>query len=154
MEDEIAEVVRGHGWFAARVSDHDPPFFYSIGLVQTCGHPELIVFGLDPSDAHVLLSAIVREIRAGRSHAQPDVYTVAMAEDHRVGIRRAHPTQHQLYLGYAMGYSRYLGRIGELEAAQVFWPDSGARFLFDVGCDLGPYRCQPRLDIAVPRAVA
>ncbi len=48
MEDEIAEVVREYGWFAASVSDHDPPFLYSVGLMQTCDHPEFIVFGLDP----------------------------------------------------------------------------------------------------------
>jgi hypothetical protein len=149
MEDEIAEVVREHGWFAASISDHDPPFLYSIGLMQTCGHPELIVFGLDPSDAHSLLWGMVRDIRAGRSYAQNGIYTVALAEDHRIGIRRVHPTQHPLYLGFAMGYCRYLGRIGELEAFQVFWPDSGGQFPFQVGCDLGVYRRQPRLDIAL-----
>ena len=147
MEYEIAEVVREHGWFAASISDHEPPFLYSIGLMQTCGHPELIVFGLDPGDAHALLSGIVREIRAGRSYAQSGVYTVFLAEDHRVGIRRVHPTQHPPYLGFAMGYCRHLGRIGELETVQVFWPDSAGRFPFEVGCDLGVYRSQPRLDI-------
>jgi hypothetical protein len=149
MESEIAEVVREHGWFAASIFDDDPPFLYTIGLMQTWGHPELIVFGLDPGNAHALFSAMVREIYAGRSYAQPGVYTVALAEDHRVGIRSVHPTQHPLYLGYAMGYCTYLGRMGELEAAQVFWPDSGGRFPFEVGCDLEVYRHQPRLDIAL-----
>ena len=51
MEEEIAEVVREHGWYAASVSDHDPPFLYSIGLMQTSDHPELIVFGLEPDNA-------------------------------------------------------------------------------------------------------
>lgn len=149
MEKEIAEVVREHGWFAASVSDHDPPFLYSIGLMQTEGHPELIVFGLDPSDAHALLSGMVRDIRTGRSYAQPGVYSVALSSDHRVGIRRVLPTQQPLYLGYAMGYCRYIGHLGDLEAVQVFWPDSGGRFPFEVGCDLGIYRLQPRLDIAL-----
>jgi hypothetical protein len=76
VEDEIAEVVREHGWFAASIFDHDAPFLYSIGLMQTCGHPELVVFGLEASDAHVLLSGMVREIRAGRSYAQSGIYTV------------------------------------------------------------------------------
>ena len=149
MEDEIAEVVREHGWFAASISDHAPPFLYSIGLMQTWNHPELVVFGLDPNDAHALLSWMIREIRAGRSFAQKGVCTVALAEDRRIGLRRVHPTQHSLYLGFAMGYSRYTGRIGELEAVQVFWPDSRGRFPFEVGCDIGVYQCQPRLDIAL-----
>jgi hypothetical protein len=149
MEDEIAEVVREHGWFAASISDHDPPFLYSIGLMQTWDHPELIVFGLDLNNAHALLSGMIREIRAGRPFTQQGAYTVALAEDHRVGIRRVHPTQHPLYLGFAMGYCTYLGRIGELEAVQVFWPDSGGKFPFEVGCDLEVYQCQPRLDVAL-----
>ncbi len=149
MEDEIAEVVREHGWFAASISDHDPPFLYSIGLMQTWDHPELIVFGLHPSDAHALFSGMIREIYAGHPFTQQGVYSVALAEDHRVGIRRVHPTQHPLYLGFAMGYCTYLGRVGELEAVQVFWPDSGGESPFEVGCDLGVYQCQPRLDIAL-----
>ena len=149
MDDEIAEVVREHGWFAASISDHDPSFLYSIGLTQTWNHPELILFSLGPNDAHALFSAMIRKIRAGRPFTQQGVYAVTLAEDHRVGIRRVHPSQHPLYLGFAMSYCRYLGRIGELEAVQVFWPDSGGRFPFEVGCDLGVYQCQPRLDIAL-----
>jgi hypothetical protein len=149
LEDEIAEVVREHGWFAASISDHDPPFLYSIGLMQTCRHPELIVFGLHPGDAHALLSGMVRQIRVGCSYAQPGVYTLALAEGYRVGIRGVHPTQYPLYLGFAMGYCSYLGRMGGLEACQVFWPDPRGKFPFEVGCDIGVYRCQPRLHIAL-----
>lgn len=90
---------------------------------------------------------MIQDIRAGRAFAQPGVYTVTLAEDHRVGIRRVHLSQHPLYLGFAMGYCTYLGRIGELEAVQVFWPDSGGKFPFEVGCDQEVYQCQPRLDI-------
>src|SRR5262245_5758173 len=28
VEEEIAEVVREHGWYAASISDHQPPFLY------------------------------------------------------------------------------------------------------------------------------
>ena len=40
MENEIAEVVRERGWFSAHVYDADPPFIYTIGLMQTWDHPE------------------------------------------------------------------------------------------------------------------
>ena len=149
MDEEIAEVVREHGWFAASISDHEPPFLYTIGLMKTLNHPELIVFGLDPSDAHALFSGMIRQIRAGDSFARPGVYTVSHAEDFQVGVRRVHPSQHPLYLGFAMGFLRNLGRIGELEAVQMFWPDSSGKFPFEVGCDLGVYECQPRLDIGL-----
>jgi hypothetical protein len=149
MEHEIADIVREHGWFAASISDHDPPFLYSIGLMQTCGHPELIVFGKKPNDAHALLSRMIRKIRAGCSFSMHGVYAQTLAEHQRVGIRRVHPSQHPLYLGFAMGYCRYLCRTGELEAVQVFWPDRERTFPFEVGCEPAVYHLQPRLDIAL-----
>lgn len=150
IDDEIAEVVRQHGWFAANISDHKPPFLYSIGLMQTCNHPELIVFGLDAENAYALLSGLIRDIRAGKAFAEPGVYTLDIrGADHRVGFRGVHPTQHPLYLGFAMGFCTNIGRIGELQAVQAFWPDETGKFPFDVGCDLGVFGLQPRLDIAL-----
>jgi hypothetical protein len=76
------------------------------------------------------------------------VCTVSISGDeYRVGFRRVHPTQHELYLGFAMGYYRYIERTDELEAIQAFWPDGDGKFPFDVGCDSAVYQLQPRLDI-------
>jgi hypothetical protein len=148
MEEEIAEVIREHGWFAASISDHEPPFLYSIGLMQTCGHPEFIVFGLDSDAAHALFCNLIDCIRTGQSFAQAGAQTLAIGgSDHRVGFRAVHPTQHPLYLGFAMGHCWHIGRMGELQAVQVFWPDSAGKFPFEVGCDLDVFRLQPRLDI-------
>jgi hypothetical protein len=71
MDEEIAEVVREHRWYAANVSDGEPPFQYTIGLMQTCCHPEFIMFGLDAANAHALFSQLVRNIQAGQSYAEP-----------------------------------------------------------------------------------
>lgn len=150
MEDEIAEVVRQHGWYAASISDHEPPFLYTIGLMQTLGHPEFMMFGLGADNAHALFSQFVRDIRAGRSYSDSGVHTVRIGDgEHQVGFRRVHPTQHELYLGFAMAYCTHIGRMGELEAVQAFWPDSNGKFPFEVGCDLAVYQLQPRLDIGL-----
>ncbi len=150
MEEKIAEVVREHGWYAASISDHQPPFLYTIGLMQTSNHPEFIMFGLEAHNVHALFSALVRDIRNGRSFAVAGVQSVSLGGDeHRVGLRRVHPTQYPLYLGFAMGYCRHIGRIGELEAVQAFWPDGDGKFPFDVGCDLSVCSLQPRLDIGL-----
>jgi hypothetical protein len=148
MEEEIPEVVLEHGWFAASVSDHQPPFLYSIGLIQTCDHPELIVFGLDPKSAHALLWSLVRNVRGDRSFTQAGASVVSVGgNDLRIGFRVVHPTQHPLYLGFAMGYCRYIGKPGQLRAIQAFWPDRHDRLPFEAGCDLEVFRLQPRLDI-------
>jgi hypothetical protein len=70
-------------------------------------------------------------------------------DEHRVGFRQVHPTQHPLYLGFAMGFMTNACRIGELEAAQAFWPDAAGKFPFEVGCELGVYQLQPLLDIGL-----
>lgn len=147
MEEEIAEVVRKHGWYAASIYDGDPPFLYTIGLMQTCNHPELIVFGLEANNAHDLFSELIQDIHASKPLLTRGVFTLSSNEEHRIGIRTVHPTQHQLYLGFAMGYCRYTGRPGDLQALQVFWPDAGGKFPFEVGCDLDVFRLQPRLDL-------
>jgi len=152
MDDEFADDVRKYGWSAVAINDHVPPFQYTIGLMRTWNHPELIVFGLDSNNAHALLSGLVRNIRAGQSYANPGTYTVAIgSHEHRVGFRRVHSTQQPLYLGFAMGFLRSVGRMGQLEAVQTFWPDASGRFPFEVGCDLAVYELQPRLDIELTR---
>src|SRR5262249_58152238 len=73
VEEEIAEVVRQYGWYAASISDHQPPFLYTVCLMQTLNHPEFIMFGLEVDNAHALFSQLVQDIRAGRSYAEPGV---------------------------------------------------------------------------------
>lgn len=155
MDEEIAEIVREHGWFGANVNDADPPFMYTIGLMETLRHPEFIIFGLDSDEANALFECLIRDIRNGVSYAEPGVFTVTVGEDeHRVGFRMVHETQHPLYLGFAMGFLTNIGRMGELVAMQAFWPDRDGKFPFDVGCELGVYELQPRLDIGLtPREV-
>jgi hypothetical protein len=148
-DDEFAEDVRQYGWSCANVSDHDPPFCYTIGLMQTWRHPEFIVFGLSHDNAYALLSSLVSRIRNGMVF-DPGVHTVSIGgDDHRVGFRPVDPTQHECYLGFAMGFLTNIGRIGELEAMQAFWPDRDGKFPFDAGCDLGVYQAQPRLELAL-----
>jgi hypothetical protein len=152
VDEEIAEVIQKHGWFVASISDHETPFLYTIGLMQTVNHPEFIIFGLEADNANTLFSQLVHEIRTGRSYAEPGVYAVSIGGDeHRVGFRTVHPSQHELYLGFAMGYCRHIGRWGELQAVQAFWPDCNGKFPFEIGCDLAVYQLQPRLDTGLTK---
>jgi hypothetical protein len=146
VEREIAEVVQKHGWYALSVYDNNPPFLYSVGLMQSFKHPELIVLGLEPKSAYNVLCTIVSHLRTGSSYVQPGKYPNVLEGGELIAIRRVHPTQHPLYLGYAMGYCRET-QISTLEAVQVLWPDGKGKFPFDVGCDNDVFQLQPRLDI-------
>jgi len=153
VEAEIAEVVHQFGWYCVQVVDINPSFYYSIGLMETSDHPELIVFGLESRDALVLLSQIVAQIRAGERFTSAEIRTIHIGTTvHRIVLRRVDPTQHQFYLGYAMGYCRHIGRWGELYAMQIFWPDGRGKFPFDAGFDCQLSDLQPRLDVPKSRA--
>src|SRR6516162_6589826 len=129
MDNEFAEDVRVYGWSMASISDQFSSFQYTIGLMETLDHPEFIVFGLEAGNGHALFSGLVRDIRGRRSFEDPGIYIVKLGGDeHRVGIRSVHQTQHPLYLGFAMGFLTHIGRMGELEAMQAFWPDHAGMF--------------------------
>jgi hypothetical protein len=53
-----------------------------------------------------------------------------------------------------MGFLTNMGRIGELQALQVFWPDRSGKFPFEPGCDAYVSNLQPRIDISLtPREI-
>ncbi len=144
-EKNIADAVAANGWTAISVSDHEPPFVYTVGLMFCHEHPELIVLGL-PGEGYGVLAAMVQDIAGGRSFADATTYEGVLAEG-SIATRPVHRTQQERYLGYAMGYCRERGRIGELQAVQVFWPDDAGVFPFEPGCDQEIWSLQPRLDL-------
>ncbi len=73
----IKDVIRRHGWAIEYVGggscsfpgcdggdDQGPPFAYTVGLFGL-GHPELLVFGVDPRTALNLLNDLGDRIRRG-----------------------------------------------------------------------------------------
>lgn len=146
----IDESVSKYGWAAVPVADATPPFIYTIGLMFSYKHPELIVFGL-PESGHALLCRLVEQIEIGFSFTAPEACG-NLVPGIPLAARPVHETQHELYLGYAMGYCRERGKIGELKALQVFWADNSGRFPFDAGCNKDVWSLQPRLDVPLTKS--
>ena len=144
VESNIQADVERIGWSAILVTD-DPPFAYTIGLMFTFSHPELIIFGLR-DQGHPILTTMVEVLRESGSFVPGKRYSDVL-NGFDIAVREVDRSQHTEYLGYAMGYCRERGRIGELEALQVFWPDKGGHFAFEASC-VEPIRAlQPRLDL-------
>jgi hypothetical protein len=151
-EDEyIAKSIHKHGWHTISVdaSEYTPRFIYTIGLMETYDHPEVIVFGFDSQFAHTLLCNLVDDVKNGKTYGEDGIYE-ELLEGFPVAIRHVHPTQHIFYFGYALGHIRHIGKIGHLEAVQLLWPDKTSTFPFEAGCDADVCRLQPRLDLEVP----
>jgi hypothetical protein len=143
----IVRDVEQHGWSAISISDIDPPFIYTVGLMQTFDHPEAILFGLEPKVTHGILANLVSNIRTGKRYVDSGTYD-GVLNGYSIGIRPVHESQHEQYLGYAMGFCLRSGHL-DLKAVQVYWPDRHGVFPFEPNCDLGVYSRQPRLDVAL-----
>jgi hypothetical protein len=149
MDDSIASDIERHGWSCLTIHDIEPPFAYTVGLMHTCEHPELILFGR-PEDDVAILTDLVAAIRNGNRIDTPAAYE--LLDSFPIATRPVHETQHELYLGFAMGFLRRIGRIGELQAVQVFVPDVDGRYPFEPDCALPVYQSQPRLDIPLTQS--
>jgi hypothetical protein len=143
IENAISADVSKQGFSLLTISDVDPPFACTVGLMFTPQHPELIIFGLREAGPDIL-RGMVKLMMEGRRFDSPDMHDIAGVL--KIATRPVHPTQHEFYLGFAMGYCRERGRFGELQALQVFWPDMHGRFPFRPGCDEKVWAAQPRLD--------
>ena len=68
-EQSIFDNIRKHGWHCTSVGggggDDTPPFSYTIGLMDTFGHPERVIFGFGLNLAHGILSIVARAAAVG-----------------------------------------------------------------------------------------
>jgi len=71
-EQRLLDDIANFGWhlIAINVSEHGPAFVYSIGMMETLGHPEIIMFGLDIKLMGSVLNDMGAQIREGRRFAE------------------------------------------------------------------------------------
>lgn len=62
FEQQILDNIQQSGWHcnAVGAGESHPAFVYTVGLEQSFGRPELIIFGLAPATAHGILAKIVQ----------------------------------------------------------------------------------------------
>ncbi|WP_165962679.1 DUF4262 domain-containing protein [Occultella glacieicola] len=77
------DLIEEHGWAICNVGPGpvSPPMAYTIGMTRFHGHPELLISGLDPSDAAPVLNDLAAEVRDGHAFVVGDV----------IGAGRPHP---------------------------------------------------------------
>lgn len=152
MERHVCSDIERHGWHVAKVEGDDrvPPWAFTIGLMDTFGHPEVIAAGMGVEQLHGLLNRVGDLLRAGnRFEAGQDVHNIL--EGFPCAFRAVAPTWFQPFAGNAAWHHRDAG----LELLQIFWPDQEQHFPWDADFaeDLRPL--QPLLYEATPeRALA
>lgn len=98
-EDSISDDIDRVGWSCIKIQDVQPPFAYTVGLIRSYDHPEMIIFGL-PEDDFAILTDLVEAVRSGSRIDEPRQYN--LLDGFPIATKPVHQTQHELYLGCAM----------------------------------------------------
>ena len=149
MEQRVLDDIKRYGWHLIIVPDDEegPGFVYSVGMMQTLNHPEIIMFGLDANLMVDVINGMGEEIRKGRRFAEAGLFDDFL-KGFACKITPVAKRWHAEYMGYAIRHHQHTGQAGEFEAVQCVWPDKQGRFSDDPKCDPKVVACQPRLDKA------
>ncbi len=138
------DTILEHGWQVVLVSDaagcdhadhdhdhdHDgavPAFAYTVGLGHRCGHPELLMSGLDPTVMHRALNGVARRVMTGRALAPGDAL-----EDVLAGAPVAVERVAREALRETVTWSGWFHRR-EPEALALVWPTTDGLFAWQPG---------------------
>lgn len=121
----IFEDVAQYGWHVVAVyAEGDAPeFAFSIGLFETYGHPELVIFGLEMHKAHGVIASCRERIQEGAALEAGQVRTDVLI-GYSVAVLPVEQCFYSDYLGSAIGF--YDGF--DFPALQLVWPDKNNRF--------------------------
>ncbi len=127
-ERKLVSDIERVGWHVIMVPEdgEGPSLAYSIGLSRTFGHPEIIVFGLDPDLMHRMINSVGEEVGRGRRFADGQVAS-GILEGYDVRFLHVARRRYPEHFGYARWY--YNG--DDFPALQCLWPDRQGRFPTD-----------------------
>jgi len=135
------KIVRQHGWMVQGVlpDAQQASYSYTVGLSIGYGHPEIFMVGFDPELARQLLNVAGRRVKGGARLDTP-VYLNEVVDVFPVAFR---PLAHASIVEHSNAGRAILGF--EFDAVQLFLPDAGGLFPWDVGCDPSYARIQTSL---------
>jgi len=124
-----------------RASEYLPSFSYSIGLLESYQHPELICFGLSTDLMHTLINDVAALIKQGEKTESgrnyDNIFANSDAQFVQVDARNV-PDYFTLALKYY--------QLDQIPAIQLVWTDRKNRFPWDMGFEEEFVYKQPLLD--------
>lgn len=129
-ERRLTSDVEEFGWHVIAVPEDDegPAFAYSVGLSRSFGHPEVILFGLDPGAMHGIINLIAGRVKRGEKFSAGGPVG-GILDGYGVRFLDVDPKHYAEFFGYARWFSKGDG----FPALQCLWPDRHGRFPADPG---------------------
>jgi hypothetical protein len=108
-----------------------PDWSYTIGLYQSYGHPEIVVFTLDEKIVPELFWDLARGIQEGRIFESGTIYGDALPrfEGQRCAFERVSAAWAPNLFGFASWFYQY----SDFPVLQYLWPDRHGHFAWDPG---------------------
>jgi hypothetical protein len=140
-------------WFVSNIEKHglaiimvesskySPSFAYSIGLLQTYNHPEIICFGLSTKLLHTLINDVAEIIKTGENIQIDKTYT-NIFKDSRAEFLKIDNRNIKDYFSYAIEYFE----TENFPALQLIWTDRKDRFPWEQDYEEEFKYNQPLLD--------
>ena len=146
IKQRALDDIKQYGWHLIIVPDDEggPGFVYSVGMMQTLKHPEIIMFGLESDLMVEVIHGMGIEIEKGRRFAAPGLADDLLKEC-ACKIIAGDKRWHEEYMGYAVWHRQHVGQAGTLQAVQCVWPDKQGRFPDDPSCNRDVIAVQPIL---------
>lgn len=141
--EKIDSLIRTEGFaFLCIEQDVDaPPYAYTVGLTETYGCPELLIFGVGQQTAGVVFQVVVDKIKAGARLSNGDVLVDALNVPCTIKAVSA-----EAALPFALNVaSRYEGKGQVPTFQQVVYPDKAGVLPWEPGYDRNMKKIQTEL---------
>jgi hypothetical protein len=143
--DMLREAVQANGHQTILLPPQRPLWGLTVGLQQTYGQPEVLVFGLPPQVMFQMIETLAA-MAAGGEKLTHGLRTDQVLERFECELRTIDPAWHGILLGPAMAL--YEG--APLTALQCTWPDKQGKLPHEEGFDDAYRRRQPQLELSDP----
>lgn len=147
--DHAARVRRDIAEFGCHIAvladdEGEPMCVFTIGLLTTYDHPEIVVFGLEVDTAEDLLDFVQEQVEAGARYEPGKKYDKLLRNYYCTFKPVA-----QEHLPMFTAAVEYHGR-SDFPMLQLFWPDKQGRYPWEPGVREGHRAGQPVLELDDP----
>ncbi|MFM7536743.1 MAG: DUF4262 domain-containing protein [Acidimicrobiales bacterium] len=143
--DKIAWMIETEGWAIEPVparldmTPPQPPYAYTIGIEDSFGFPEIVVFGLKPVAARGLIGLVVDVLRQEVEMPVGELFTGLLDHDLRAVLL---PIDLDRYGGLFASAAGWYGEVG-FRVVQFVWPDRNGWLPWESGFDRQVLGAQP-----------
>lgn len=134
--EKIQWMLEERGWGAVPVRPGESqapggaPYTYTFGLEAKFGQPEIVVFGMQPSQARGLLDLVVAQYTAGIELPADSAFIGLLDDDLPAALLTLDPADHAALVPTIAGV--YGDQPWRLQ--QFVWPGPGGAFPWDETC--------------------